>query len=475
MNILFIYPNINGFHEDCYSFGMASIVSTTRANGHKTKVVVVKEKSEYSKLLDDIVGIDAQIVGFSSVSSQFNFVKEMAALIKEKFPQIIIVCGGVHPTINPDCVLENDFLDGIFIGESENSFIEFLKKIENGESYKNTDNFAYSKNSKVIINKLKPPITNLDSLPYPDKEIYPFDDTLKAIGSAPFLFSRGCPYLCSYCSNHAIAKVYGLRRNRPRYRSPESSIREIEEAISKFRILTVSIMDDIFGMDRKWREEFCEKYKKRIRKRFLCILRVNLIDEEFIRLLKNAGCYRISIGIESGNEYVRNEIMNRRMSNAQIIRAFDIVRKYGLQTNAINIIGVPGETEDMLKDTIKLNRKVRPTSSGVNIFYPYKGTKLGDYCFEKGLVNRQLYVTFSNERRETVLNYSEHHKKKLAYYRESWERLVYPFSLNRFLLRLIRKTFIWNHLRRLKRRVLSWVLWLRQTGSARSIRRSVNG
>lgn len=461
MNILFVYTNINGFHDDCYSFGLATIVSVTRAKGHRSRVVIVKKEEEYSKVLDEVRSFEPRIVGFSSVSSQFNFVKEIAALIRAGYPDIVLACGGVHPTINPECISEADSLNGIFIGESENSFVEFLKKIENGESYKNTDNFAYTKNGELVLNKLKPLITDLDSLPYPDKEIYPFEDTLKTTGYANFLFSRGCPFLCSYCSNHAIAKIYNLPRNYPRYRSAESSIREIEEALNKFSINTILITDDIFGLDRKWREEFCEKYKKRINIRFHCLLRADLIDEEFIRLLKNAGCYRISIGIESGNEYVRNKIMNRQMSNSQIIRAFDIARAYGLQTNAVNIIGIPGETEEMIWDTIRLNRRVKPTSSGINIFYPYKGTKLGDYCFKEGHVCEDLYYAFSNERRETVLRFSESHKKRLLYYRRNWETLVYTFDLKRHLLRLLRRTFIWKHLLRLKRFIFSLELGLR--------------
>jgi anaerobic magnesium-protoporphyrin IX monomethyl ester cyclase len=400
------------------------------------------------------------VVGFSSVSSQFHFVKEMAAMIKTHFPHTIIVCGGVHPTITPDCILETNYLDGIFVGESENSFIEFLQKIEKNEAYENTDNFGYVRKGKVILNKLKPFITILDNLPCPDKEVYPFMDGIKSARIAPFLFSRGCPYLCSYCSNHGIAKIYNLPRNSPRYRSPESSIREIEETMGKFRINTVSILDDIFGLDEIWRREFCEKYKKRIKVRFLCLLRVNMVNEEFIRLLKDTGCYRVSIGIESGNNYIRKYVMNRQMSNKQIMDAFSLAHKYGLETNAINIIGIPGETEEMLWDTINLNKRVKPASSGVNIFYPYKGTKLGDYCFEKGLVDEKLYYNFANERRETTLNYPSDYKEKLVYYRENWEYLVYPFSLIRIFKRMLRKTFIWPHLQGFKRFVVSFVLYI---------------
>ena len=308
---------------------------------------------------------------------------------------------------------------------------------------------------ELRINKLKPLISDLDSLPFPDRYTYPFRENLKKIGYAPFLFSRGCPYLCSYCSNHAIAARYNLSSNSARYRSPESSIREIEETVDKFSFQKLDIGDDIFGLDKAWREEFCKKYKKRIKIKFSCLLRANLVDENFVRLLKNAGCYRISIGIESGNEYIRNEVMNRKMSNKEIIEAFEIAHQYGLETNAINMIGTPGESEDMIWDTIKINRQAKPTVTGVNIFYPYKGTKLGDHCFKKGLVNERLYNDFSNERRETVLTYPETYRKKLTYYRENWETLVYPLDLKKRFLNLLRKTFVWQRLRALKKYVLS--------------------
>ncbi|MFH1846310.1 MAG: radical SAM protein [Candidatus Omnitrophota bacterium] len=450
MRVLFIYTNINGFHDDCYSFGLASIVSVTRINGYEPKVIIVRSKKEYSQILREIDSFQPQVVGFSAVSSQFSFVSEIASFVKQKSKEIITVCGGVHPTINPDCLLETKFLDGIFIGESEKSFVEFLDKIKKNEPYEDTDNYAYMNNGQVIINKLKPLMKDLDDVPYPDKQIYPYEDTIKKTGLAPFLFSRGCPYLCSYCSNHAIAKRYGLPRNTPRYRSPESCIAELEETISSMRIDTIFIMDDIFGIDKKWRMEFCEKYRKRINKPFICLLRVELVDEEFISLLKDAGCYKISVGLESGNEYVRNKIMNRLMSNDRIIKAFKIIKKYKLETNTLNIIGTPGETEEMLWDTIKMNRTIHPTTSGVNIFYPYKGTKLGDSCFDQGLVNEELYNNFSRERRATVLNYSEAWRKKLAYYRDNWEALVYPFDFKRAVKRSLRKTFFWKYLRRIK-------------------------
>ncbi|MFA5099322.1 MAG: radical SAM protein [Candidatus Omnitrophota bacterium] len=447
MNVLFIYTNINGLHDESYAFGLACIVSVARSKGYNAKVIIAREKAAYPEIMEEILAFDPKVVGFTSVSSQFSFVKDIAGLIKKKLPGCITVCGGVHPTINPGCVLEAGSLDAVFVGESEDSFAEFLGMVDRGQDYRDIDNLAYASNGRLQLNKLKPLITDLDRLPYPDKDIYPYIQTLKETGHAPFLFSRGCPYLCSYCSNHMIAKRYGLARNNPRYRSVRSCITEIEETARKFDIKAIWILDDIFGIDRKWRAEFCAEYKKKIRIRYISILRVDVIDDEFMRMLKESGCFRVFIGIESGNDFVRKNIMNRDMTNDRIIRAFKTAHKYGLQTNAINMMGLPGETEEMIWDTIKLNRIIKPTVSCVNIFYPYKGTKLGDSCFDQGLVNESLYAGFSNERRETVLNYSPEYKKKLVYYQENWEKLVYPFDFKKRAANFLRKTFVWRYLR----------------------------
>ncbi len=455
LNVLFIFPNINGTYEESYSFGLAAIVSITKESGYNPKVVYVNTRSGYQDVLSEISAFKPHVIGFSSVSSQFHFVTELAEIIKKDYPHIITVCGGVHSTINPACILESKDLDGVFVGEADHAFIEFLEKVENKCDYTDTDNFAYSVNGKLVKNKLKPLITNLDTLPFPDKEMSPYKEYVECNNYTPFYFTRGCPYLCSYCSNHAIAETYGLQRNTPRYRSPALCVSEIEEVINKISTKLIFIGDDTFGLNRKWRKEFLAEYKSRINVKFMCLLRVDVVTEEFVQDLKEAGCYRISFGIESGNDYVRRDIMHRKLSNKQIVKAFEIVHRYGINTNAINIIGVPGETDEMIWDTIKLNRKIKPSVSGVNIFYPYKGTKLGDECFEEGLVNEELYYSFSKERRETVLDYPEAFKEKLIYYHQNWHCLVYPFNMKYRLKRLFIVLRVWGFVSMLRRRTLN--------------------
>ena len=457
MNVLFVYSNINGFHYDNYHFGLASLVSVTRQAKHNVKVVIITKTSEYNSLLNEVKLFKPDLVGFSSVSSQYHFVKDMATLIKEEFSLIITVCGGVHPTICTDALLETKMIDGFFVGESELSFLELLAKIDEGKEYKDTDNFAYVQNGKVIRNKLKMLIEDLDLLPHPDKEIYPYKKTIMDLGYAPFFFARGCPYMCTYCSNHALARLYGRKRNYPRFKSPEACICEIEEVMEKYGELIkfVWILDDIFGLNNKWREEFCEKYKSRIKKKFMILIRVEMATDSLFDMLKDAGCFKVFFGVESGNEKVRGEIMGRRMPNDEIINAFDLCRQRGLETLAANIIGTPGESEKEILDTVKLNRRLRPTDSGVNIFYPYMGTELGDKCFKEGLVDEERYLDFSNERRETVLRYSEEYKKRLSYYYDNWAILVDPYNIKLRLVMFLKTIGILEFARKAKKMLLS--------------------
>jgi anaerobic magnesium-protoporphyrin IX monomethyl ester cyclase len=455
MKLFFIYTNIDGYHENCYSFGLASIVAMARSRGHECKVSVVRERSKFDEVLNEVAAYGPALVGFSSVSSQFSYVKDLAKQIKKRNNNIYTVCGGVHPTINPECIKESGSLDAIFIGESEYSFVEFLDRLEKGESYKDVDNIAYLDNGAVKVNKLKPLLKSLDPLPFPDKEICPFGDTIESTRLAPFMFSRGCPFQCTYCSNHAIAERYGAQRNMPRYRSPESSIQEIESALKNFKIEIVYVHDDIFGLDKGWLQEFCDKYKQRIKLPFTCLIRANLVTEDLIKQLKGAGCFSVQMGVESGNDYVRNEVMKRGMTREQLVKAFGLARKYGMRTVALNVIGAPGETEEMLKDTIALNRELNPTSSGVNIYYPYKGTQLGDHCFNQNMVNLELFNSFSNERRESCLNYPDEYKKILRNYRDNWDKFIYPYDVKRMVLRVffnrIQPTGVWRFLRKIKR------------------------
>jgi radical SAM superfamily enzyme YgiQ (UPF0313 family) len=430
MKVFLAITNINGFHEIPYSFGLSSIASYIAGKGYEVSLEGVMKEAEVEGLLARIAEARPRVVGFTAVSSQFFYVHKIAQRIKQDHPTMITVCGGVHATLYPEDILRAAGFDYLFRGESEEAFAAFLDNLDDPIQLKQTPNLVYVENGKVIKNGLNPLLEDLDVLPHPAKGEL-FRQYIETNGRAPFFFSRGCPFLCSYCSNHALAKAYNLRRNMPRFRGPQRCIEEILLAGLEYKFDRIYFCDDTFGLNKKWRDAFLQEYAEKVKKPFVCLLRANVVDDRFIHQLKQAGCEHIQFGVESGNDHIRNSVMKRGLSNEQLIAAYDLCRKHGITTTALNIIGVPDETEEMIWDTIKLNRRLNPTYSGVNIFYPYRGTELGDYCFANNLVNLDAYEDFSNERRDSVLNYSPEWKAKLLYFHQNWERLVYPYNVKK--------------------------------------------
>ena len=434
MKILFVYTNINGQHADSFADGISMIMAVTKKAGYDIKQVQIFEKSEYEMFKDEVKSYKPDVIGFTAVSSQFSFVAELCDLAKEISPKIVTVCGGIHPTLYPECLKEAKNLDTIFRGDSEVPFLNFLQSIKNNQSWEDNESIAYlRKDGTVKRNKLAelPTPEDLDKMPFPDRETFSYDKILKKVGIASFHFTRGCPFVCTYCSNIGIAKVYGQSRYNIRQASPEHSIREIEDVVLKNpdvgKKYIIYLTDDIFGLNKKWRREFLAMYRERIKIPFVCLLRCDVVNEDFMKDLARSHCMKIQFGVESGDDYVRNEIMKRSMERGTIVEAFKLAKKYNVKTNAINIIGVPGETKEMLMNTVKLNREINPTTSHTNIFYPYKGTPLGDKAFEDGIVNIEAYKDFSNERRASVMAYSDEWLETLKYYKDNWAREVYPF------------------------------------------------
>ncbi|MFC1679666.1 B12-binding domain-containing radical SAM protein, partial [Elusimicrobiota bacterium] len=293
--------------------------------------------------------------------------------------------------------------------------------------------------------------------PFPERERYGYERLSRKEGFAIFMFSRGCPFSCTYCCNHAIARTYNLHSNKPRYRSPGRSVEEIKLLREKFPFERVFICDDTFGLNKDWTREFCERYAAEVGIPLVCQLRVNIVTDELMRHLKRANCVHVSCGVESGNDYIRNKVMRRNISERQIVDAYALFKRYGIASNAINLIGLPHETTAAIWDTIRLNRKIRPDSSGVNIFYPYRGTQLGDYCFEEGLVDEEEYLRFSSERRDSVLNFPPEFKRELRDFHAGWETLAFkyrPVKLARTLAtKFVKPRYprLWEGLRSVKR------------------------
>lgn len=227
---------------------------------------------------------------------------------------------------------------------------------------------------------------DLDSLPMPDRSIFKY--FLDGGRKVPrFIFSRGCPFECTYCCNHAFKRIYRNLGQYVRWRSVDLALAEIEEARKKYSFDHFKLDDDTFSLNKAWLKEFCEKLSaKNWGLTFECNVRPGTLDEESTRLLKKAGCVMVKIGVETGSQDLRRRVLNRHFSNEDVIKTFALAKQYGLKTFSFNMIGIPDETPQSIKETIDLNRKIKPDFMQVTAFYPYLGTVLGDLCQSEGYI-----------------------------------------------------------------------------------------
>lgn len=423
-DVLFVYTNINGFHSDVYSFGIGYLSSVLKNSGFQPKLIIVRSKKDYKKVLKAVLEERPKVIGFSAVSSQFVFICELAKMIK-RIHKGIIVCGGVHPTIFPESLFSSFLFDGFFIGESESSFVDFVSNVRAGARYQDTDNFCYVDTNRLVKNKLRPRVKNLEDLPFPDRDIYDYQSIINENNSmATIMTSRGCPFHCTYCSNYAIARVYGEENNIIRYNSVEKSLEEIDVLKTKYTFDKLYFIDDLFILNRNWLDDFLPNYKKRFKLSFMCHIRPDVCTKDILFRLKDAGCYRIFLAVESANDYIRNVVFKRDITKAQLENVFTWAKEAGLETQSVNIIGVPNETEETILETINFNRKMNPTVTGVNIFSPYEGTELGDYCREKGLLRKNNPCKFF-DRRQSRLTLPTIKNAKLMKLYKRFQYLVY--------------------------------------------------
>jgi hypothetical protein len=182
-----------------------------------------------------------------------------------------------------------------------------------------------------------------------------------------------------------LSDLVGGNRNWVRQRPMDDVLAEIEALHRRFPAMrSLIFMDEVFTTKKKWVREFCAAYKARFKTPFQVFLRIESVDREMMEWMKDAGLYSIIVGVESGNERIRREVLNRHMSNEQIIRVFKWADELGLETWDFNMIGVPGDTEATIRDTMELNRRIRPHHLQISIFYPFPGTPLYEQCVRDG-------------------------------------------------------------------------------------------
>lgn len=323
------------------------------------------------------------LVSISMMTANVQPLVKAARRIREHLPELPILVGGPHPTFCPECVEEPSFT-GICVGEGDGAFVDVLHRVENGKAWDDIPNI----HTRQHTNPVRPLVEDLDALPFMDRTlVYTKSSAMRRFRLRSFAASRGCPYQCAYCFNHAYHRLYRGLGKIVRRRSVDHLLAEVKEVVATYPTSYIRFADDAFAhrVD-GWLEEFSRRYRDEIGIPFYCLIRADCVDEDMVRLLKEAGCQSACMSIEAANEEIRRDVLNRNVSNQQLIRAFDLFNRENIHIYTNNMVGLPGSSTSDEEATVDLNIRCRPAVANFTVCTPYPGTTLHEYCSKKNLL-----------------------------------------------------------------------------------------
>src|SRR3989339_110121 len=333
----------------------------------------------------------------------FNRLKER---IQELNPGVVVISGGVHPTVKPVETLESKNIDIIVRGEGEITVCKLLKALEKGKNgdYGKVKGIGYKTVGKIILTPVRTPIADLNNLPLPARHLVDMEGYFSALGersgardmytysrrTVSIMTSRGCPFGCNFCSIHLTMG------RRFRARTPENIIAELKEVIAGYGVKHINFEDDNITFDRKRAEEL---FDLMIKNKFDITwsapngIRADTLDEKLIIKMKASGCKRVFVAPESGVQKVVDEIIGKKLDLKKIEEAVVLLKKHDIIVDGSFVIGFPGETIDDIKKTVKFALKLKKlgmSAAGFHIATPYYGTKLYTEAEKTGCLRKDL-------------------------------------------------------------------------------------
>ena len=355
--------------------------------GHECRLVITETGRD---LPPNIITEQADIFAFSVMTGMQNWALDMSRWLKSRFPDCLVIFGGPHATFFPD-IINRDGVDIICRGEGEEALVELADAVASRLDYSRIANlWVKQTDGSICRNDVRSLNPQLDSLPLPDRSLYAPYQELWHNPVQTFISSRGCPYNCTFCFNHQMVELYRGKGRYVRHRSPGQVIAEIEQLRQVKKIKRVYFADDTFALDKAWLQEFLPVYGTRIGLPFHCLIRINQLDAGLVHLMKANGCETVFFGIESGDETIRNQILNKDISDHEIIRGASLLKQAGIRFRTYNIVGFPGETFEQALKTVQINIAIGTDYPWCSIFTPYPGTKLAHYACEQGYLPSTL-------------------------------------------------------------------------------------
>ena len=389
MKVLLINPPFNiskANYETSISVGLLSLASYLDQQGIEVKIIDAIRQKNYLELIQaELPKIN--LVGLSVMTMQVDSALQISKLIKDFNSRIPIVWGGVQPTLFPEQVAVHPLIDIAVFGEGEKTLLEIIQAMDDRPDLNNIPGIAFKEKGKVVVNH-KRQFLKMDDLPLPNWSLMP-KEILKDISLIPTHTSRGCPHQCAFCIN-------SITNNFWRGYSAERVLRGLEEIkrIPYFQDKPMRFWDENFFTDIPRARTIIQGIiERKLNRPWETTVRVDyisdrMIDDDFLAMLKESGCYLLSYGGESGSEIVLKKI-NKGIKPEQIIYSAKRTLKYGIIPQYSFMVGLPGEGRADIDKTIQIIDQLTDLSPQIQIlgpqaFRPYPGSKLYQECLSSG-------------------------------------------------------------------------------------------
>ncbi|MDD5070090.1 MAG: radical SAM protein [Candidatus Omnitrophica bacterium] len=472
MRILFVWPN-----KDQFGFkpiGLSLLSALLKENGHQVEIfdttfidfgfkdnTEVRSKLKIFKPVDfsgydiskknvsleetflkRLSSFNPDIVAVSALSDELYIGIELSAIAKKWKQSVCVLWGNKLATMCPEKVLSYDCVDYLCVGEGIEFIKEFVAAFEKKADILNIKNLAYrDKYGRIVKNELRPFYQDLDALPFLDWSIFdgrqflkPYDGKVYIGGD--YMMYWGCPLKCTYCINASYRDLYGKNAGKfLRSYSVDRIIDELKYLVKKWKIQFFKFHDEDFFL--KPLEEFsylAKRYSSEIGVPFTVMANARNVTKEKAELVKKMNCRSVTLGIETGNERIRKEILKRTETAEQIISASRMLNSLGIRTAAFNMLAIPFETRETIMETIELNKKAEIVSPNAGFFFPLEGTELRTISIENGFFSEDSNAVFKNDR--PTLKFSDILEEELVALRERFVLYIkMPESLYKYIKR----------------------------------------
>ncbi|UCB56913.1 MAG: B12-binding domain-containing radical SAM protein [Candidatus Omnitrophota bacterium] len=351
----------------------------------KRHQVFLEEYTDFNTLKSRFDEISPDFVAYSCMSGEYNKAREINRQLKSKVKPFVSLWGGPHPTYSQE-IINDEGVDAVCVGEGEGALLELCDRWQGGRRQYDIKNWLFKVDGRIIKNPLRP-LIDINTLPVPDFNIF-------KSGKKEYVdvyVTRGCYFNCTYCFNHRWKELYNNFANPIRTLSIERAMEVLKYVKTEFadKIKYICFHDDTLPIkDKNWITAFSQAYREHIGIPFYINMYPTMADEENLGLLKQAGLFKVNFAMESGNEYIRQEVLGRKMSNEKILKAAEILHRHRLLVSIQNITCLPREDFRKTRETFELNIKCRPHIAAISKFVPFPGIKLTELAIKDNHLKR---------------------------------------------------------------------------------------